>query len=92
MGLSLSLTAVIFMIWVSVQTSGSGVVVAKEEPRDRGESPIAVLRSSVAQAYESFRGFLSETEEAINLQVEYEKIRDQVEKGEIKITPEGIER
>ncbi|TAL49567.1 hypothetical protein EPN83_00270 [Patescibacteria group bacterium] len=83
-GLSAIVTALIFLVWVSVIFPGSRTQVVTAKPA--GETPIATLRSGVAQAYEALRGIFSETK-SLDLESEYNRIRSQVESGEIKLVP-----
>jgi len=88
-----AITALIFIVWVTVifpSGLASGGVQARETPLRDAESPLETLRSGVASVFKATESLFSDLEKQgqnFNLEAEYEKIREQVESGEIKITP-----
>ena len=81
-----AITAMIFMAWVSVllpQTTNQRVAEATPRERD-GETPFESLRSGVAQAYAGIQALFTETAENVDLEEEYNKMKSQVESGEMK--------
>lgn len=89
-GASAFITAILFSVWTSVLYPGNqGQILAQQEENPKGDSPIAVIRKSTAQAFDAFKGIWGESERTIiDFQSEYERMRDQVESGQIKIVPE----
>ncbi|PJA33649.1 MAG: hypothetical protein CO184_01370 [Candidatus Zambryskibacteria bacterium CG_4_9_14_3_um_filter_40_16] len=88
---SLFVTAVIFSIWVSVllPRSQSRIIAQRQESVKvaKENSPIDTVRRGAAQAYQSVRGIFSGSQ-TVNLEDQYQKIKNQVETGQIKLTPE----
>lgn len=89
--LSAFFSAFIFIIWVSVILPSDVKHVAMEKTTTpKAETPAAVLKSSVASVYDAAKSLFSNTEKKkIDLETEYEKIKSQVESGQVKIIPES---
>ncbi len=87
-------TAVIFAVWASVLfPAGQSRIVARAQPErevQKADSPIATIRKSTAQAFSAIKGILSDSEKSIDFQSEYERIRDQVDSGQIKLGPQEV--
>lgn len=95
--LSGGITVIVFVLWASVIfPHGTREIVAENNAQkvERVETPISTLKNGVAQAFEAVRGlwFDSKTSvEDLNLETEYEKIKKQVENGDIKFIPKSEE-
>lgn len=87
-------TAVIFSVWVSVLfPAGQSRIVASAQPRQESQnadSPVDVIRKSTAQAFSAIKGILSDSEKLVDFQAEYERVRDQVDSGQIKLGPQEV--
>lgn len=94
-GVSGTITAIVFIIWASVifpQTNRA--IIAKSNPqmqaKQNEETPIGTLSNGVAQVYQAMKESFGNTKgESINIQNEYERMKNQVEQGEIEIVPNG---
>lgn len=88
--LSAFVSVFIFIIWVSVILPGDVKHVAVEKTsKPKAETPVAVLKSSVASVYDAAKSLFSDTEvKKIDFETEYEKMKSQVESGEVKIIPD----
>jgi predicted PurR-regulated permease PerM len=94
LGASTAITALVFVLWASVTVPQTTQVVAQAsetKTTQKGESPIATLKTSAAQAYEGMRQVWNSNTSSVtqvNLEKEYSNIKSQVENGDIKITPD----
>jgi len=94
LGASTAITAFVFVLWASVTVPQTTQVVAQAnetKTASKGESPIATLKTSAAQAFEGMRQVWNTNTSSVrqvNLDKEYSNIKSQVESGEIKMTPE----
>jgi len=95
LGVSTGITAIIFVLWVSVMTPRSSQVVAKSSvtpaAQSQGETPLATLKTSAAQAFQGIKEILGNGADGVtnvDLNSEYNRIKGQVENGDIKLTPE----
>lgn len=86
LGVSLALTSIIFVVWLSVVSQEGQPQVITSKPKE--DTPITTLKKGAASVYGAFREALSSSK-SINLQSEYEKMKQQVESGEIKLVPES---
>jgi hypothetical protein len=88
LGVSTLVTAVVFVVWLSVLLPhGSNQVVARNEPEaPQVGTPVATLKTGVAQVFTAIKSLFSGTE-GLNFQGEYENIKNQVETGQIRLTP-----
>jgi len=79
------------MVWLSViLPRGASEIVARNEVKTqiKGDTPVVTLKRGVAQAFEAMQGiFKGATEKSINLQSEYDRMKNQVQSGEIKMIP-----
>lgn len=93
MGISGLITLFIFSVWVSVHLPQSGtaqVAAVQEAPsardtRDNTEGPLDTLRAGVASIYEAIRNFGEGDDKSFT--DEYEKIKKELEEGEIEFIP-----
>lgn len=87
-------TAVIFSVWASVLfPAGQSRIIANAQPKQesqKADSPIATIRKSTAQAFSAIKDILNDGEKAIDFQAEYERVRDQVDSGQIKLGPQEV--
>lgn len=85
LGVSAFLTAVIFSVWLSVnfRTNTSQIIV--EKPKE--DSPITNLKKSLASVYYAIKGLGKENN--INFQDEYDRIKNQVETGQLRVVPKN---
>jgi len=94
LGASTAITALVFVLWASVTIPQTTQVVAQASETknaSKGESPIATLKTSAAQAYEGMRQVWNANTSSVtqvNLEDAYTDIKSQVESGEIKMTPD----
>jgi hypothetical protein len=88
--LSAFFSAFIFIIWASVILPSDVKHVAIEKTsKPEAETPVSVLKSSVASVYDAAKSLFSDTEtKKIDFETEYEKMKSQVESGQVKIIPE----
>lgn len=91
-GISALITAAISIVWLSViLPQSSSQIIAKNEAvaKPVGDTPVVTLKRGVAQAFESIQGiFKGVSDKSVNLQSEYDKMKNQVQSGEIKIVPQ----
>ena len=88
-GISAFITSLIFVVWLSVLLpKNASEIVAKEKPSNE-VTPFDSLKTGVAQVYEASKGLFSDTKKSIDLEVEYNRIKGQVESGQIQIVPEN---
>ncbi len=91
-GLSAGLTAFIFMIWVSVIVP-SDVKLAQqsesfEEKKLETQTPLKTFQSGMATVYEGVKNIFSgESSRDIDFEKEYERIKSEVEQGNIEALP-----
>ncbi len=93
-GMAAFFTAFIFVVWASVILPGDmrSVNVAQEATKPKGETPISTLRSGVASVYEATKSlFESGDISNVDLETEYERVKNQVENGELDITPPRVD-
>jgi hypothetical protein len=94
-GLATFFTGLIFVVWLSVLLpQGSAVTVAKNESLKKvtAESPFSTFKNGVAQSYEALKESISDTKKSVDLEAEYNRMKGQVESGQIKITPVSTEQ
>ena len=94
LGFSAVITAAIFLVWLSVMLPNSATQIiaekSSEQPVVEGETPVVTLKRGVGQAFDAITGlFKSATDKSVNLQTEYDKMKNQVQSGEIKVVPEN---
>lgn len=91
---STAITAIVFVLWASVMVPQNTQIVAQANDTkavSKGESPIATLKTSAAQAFEGMRQVWNTNTSSVtkvNLDDEYSNIKSQVENGDIKMTPD----
>lgn len=93
LGISALITAGIAIVWLSIiLPHGVSEVVAQKETNTstQGDTPMVTLQRGVAQAFEAMQGiFKGATDKSLNLQSEYDKMKNQVQSGEIKMVPQN---
>jgi len=93
LGFSAVITAAIFLVWLSVIVPKNvSTVIAESEATQRinSETPITTLQRGVSQAFEGMSGLLKGvTEKSVDLQGEYDKMKTQVQTGQIQVVPEN---
>ena len=90
-GLATFFTALVFVVWLSVLfPNGSNDIVAKEKPVEKGETPFTALKNGVAQVYEASKDLFGTSSggKTQSLEEQYNKIKGQVESGQIKVVPD----
>lgn len=86
-------TAFIFIIWASVILPGDmrSASVQQQALKPKGETPVSTLRSGVASVYEATKSlFKSGDVSNVDFEAEYERVKNQVESGELDITPTPV--
>jgi cytoskeletal protein RodZ len=92
LGLSVFFTGLIFVVWLSVLLpQNASRVVAQSGTETKGETPIKALSNGVAQAYDAMKNTINTQKKSLDLQAEYEKMKNQVETGQIKIAPDNTD-
>ena len=90
-GISFFVTLLIFVSWVSVIfPNNSGRIMAKNndnQEKNNIETPVTIMKESLAQVFSAIKGMGDDT--PIDLNQEYEKIKGQVENGDLQIIPES---
>lgn len=93
LGISALITAAIAIVWLSIIVPhGTSQIVTQKEAttKPQGDTPIVTLQRGVAQAFEAMQGiFKGATDKSLNLQDEYNKMKNQVQSGEIKMVPQN---
>lgn len=91
MGLATFFTSLIFVVWLSVLLpQGSQTNVATNTGKKaNADTPFSTLKSGVAQVYQAVKTSFSDTQKSINLEEEYNRMKNQVQTGQIKLTPEN---
>ncbi len=89
LGISTIVTGLIFVGWLSVLLpQGANNTLAQNQNEPKGETPLTTLKNSVAQVFEAMRG-IGDDANSLNLEEEYNRMKEQVESGEIELVPEG---
>ncbi|OHA89138.1 MAG: hypothetical protein A2653_02925 [Candidatus Zambryskibacteria bacterium RIFCSPHIGHO2_01_FULL_43_25] len=85
-GISALITIFIFVVWLSVHIPGGSAPVVAQAPtetEESSESPFETLSRGVASVYEAIKG-MSGDEEIGSFSEEYERIKSQVEGGDLE--------
>lgn len=92
LGVSGGITAIIFVLWVSVTVPNTAQTFAREEKQEKKDTPISVLSQGAAQVYQAVKQNISDvSQNTVDLQSEYEKMKQEVESGQIKLIPTSQE-
>jgi cytoskeletal protein RodZ len=84
-----AITGMIFIAWLSVLLpQNANQIIAEERSSSSNVTPISSLKSSVAQVVTAARELFTETTSTLDFESEYNKMKAQVESGEIKFVPE----
>lgn len=93
---SSGVTALIFILWVTVvvpQTIKSETLVVvpeKSSPVSSANTPLGTIRTSAAATWEGLRNIFSngsDAMETVNVENEYQKLKSQVQNGDIQLVP-----
>ena len=91
--LSASITAIIFMVWVTVvapNTIKNATLAQNEQITTSAETPIATVKNSVAATFEGIKNIFQKGNDSlkeVNFSDEYGKVKTQVKQGDIKLIP-----
>jgi len=89
LGVSTLVTGLIFVAWLSVLLpQGTNKTLVENSNEPKGETPLSTLKNGVAQVYEAFKGIGNDGGDSLNLEEEYNRMKSQVESGEIELVPE----
>ncbi len=89
------ITGGIFLVWISVLfPQNISTVIAENNQAQVPEevTPVQTLQNSVAQVYTAIQSLFGNTVKTVsdvNLQDQYSKIKDQVQNGQIQLTPQN---
>jgi hypothetical protein len=98
LGVSTGVTMAVFVVWASVIIpSERSVIIADSTPKakveNNVETPINVIANGVADAYEAMKvGLQKLSGDSNDLQTEYNRMKGQVQGGEIQVIPYGGNR
>jgi len=83
-----AITGMIFIAWVSVLLPQNTKRVIAEDSSSGGITPISSLKNSAAQVVTATRELFSNTTANLDFESEYNKMKAQVESGEIRFVPD----
>ncbi len=84
-----AVTGMIFIAWLSVLLpQNANQIIAEDRRASDGVTPISSLKKSVAQVVTATRELFTETTSTLDFESEYNKMKAQVESGEIKFVPD----
>lgn len=93
LGASGVITTSIFLAWLSVVLPSNVTQIASESQSaqaiqsSQDVTPIETLKKSSAQVYEAAKSLLNVSVPNIDLKSDYDKMKTQVQTGQIKVTP-----
>jgi|ERR1035437_1298315 Trk-type K+ transport system membrane component len=90
-----AITGAIFLAWLSVlfpQNVSTVVADSQQSQVSDQVTPIGTLEASVGQAFGAIKSLFDNTTKTVtdvNLQDQYSKMKDQVQSGQIQLTPQN---